>query len=30
VKLGSRGASGLIPSAKRTQMITFSAGISIQ
>jgi hypothetical protein len=30
VKLGSRGASGSIPSAKRTQMITFSAGISIQ
>jgi hypothetical protein len=30
VKLGSRGASGAIPSAKRTQMITFSAGISIQ
>jgi hypothetical protein len=30
VKLGSRGAAGAIPSAKRTQMITFSAGISIQ
>ena len=30
VKLGSRGASGDIPSAKRTQMITFSAGITIQ
>ena len=30
VKLGSRGASGDIPSARRTQMITFSAGISIQ
>lgn len=30
VKLGSRGASGVLPSARRTQMITFSAGISIQ
>ena len=30
VKLGSRAAAGDIPSAKRTQMITFSAGISIQ
>ena len=30
VKLGSRGASGDIPAARRTQMITFSAGISIQ
>ena len=30
VKLGSRGVSGAIPPAKRTQMITFSAGISIQ
>lgn len=30
VKLGSRGASGAILSARRTQMITFSAGISIQ
>ncbi len=30
VKLGSRAASGSLPSAKRTQMITFSAGISIQ
>ena len=30
IKLGSRAASGEIPSAKRTQMITFSAGISIQ
>jgi hypothetical protein len=30
VKLGSRAASGAILSAKRTQMITFSAGISIQ
>ena len=30
IKLGSRGASGLIPSARRTQMTTFSAGISIQ
>ena len=30
VKLGSRAASGDIPAAKRTQMITFSAGISFQ
>ena len=30
IKLGSRGASGDIPSARRTQMIQFSAGISIQ
>ncbi len=30
VKLGSRAASGDIPAAKRTQMITFSAGITIQ
>lgn len=30
VKLGSRGPSGVIPSARRTQLITFSAGISIQ
>jgi hypothetical protein len=30
IKLGSRAASGDIPSARRTQMITFSAGISIQ
>ena len=30
VKLGSRAASGAVPSARRTQMITFSAGISIQ
>ena len=30
IKLGSRAAAGDIPSAKRTQMITFSAGISIQ
>jgi hypothetical protein len=30
VKLGSRAASGTIPSARRTQMITFSAGITIQ
>lgn len=30
VKLGSRAASGAIPSARRTQMITFSAGITIQ
>ena len=30
VKLGSRAATGGIPPARRTQMITFSAGISIQ
>jgi hypothetical protein len=30
IKLGSRGAAGDIPSARRTQMVTFSAGISIQ
>jgi hypothetical protein len=30
VKLGSRGASATLPSARRTQMITLSAGISIQ
>jgi hypothetical protein len=30
VKLGSRAASGNVPSARRTQMVTFSAGISIQ
>lgn len=30
VKLGSRGATAMVPSARRTQMITFSAGISIQ
>ena len=30
VKLSSRGAEGDIPSARRTQTITFSAGISIQ
>ena len=30
VKLGSRAASGEIPSARRTQMITFSAGITVQ
>ncbi len=30
VKLGSRAASGLIPPARRTQMITFSAGITLQ
>lgn len=30
VKLGSRGATALLPSARRSQMITFSAGISIQ
>lgn len=30
VKLGSRGATAVLPAARRTQMITFSAGISIQ
>ena len=30
VKLGSRGATAVLPSARRTQMITISAGISIQ
>jgi hypothetical protein len=30
VKLGSRAATDTIPAAKRTQMVTFSAGISIQ
>jgi hypothetical protein len=30
VKLGSRAASGDRPAAKRTQMITFSAGITVQ
>ena len=30
VKLGSRGATTVLPSARRSQMITFSAGISIQ
>jgi hypothetical protein len=30
VKLGSRGATAVLPSARRSQMITFSAGISIQ
>jgi hypothetical protein len=30
IKLGSRGASGDIPSARRMQMISVSAGISIQ
>jgi hypothetical protein len=30
IKLGSRAASGSVTSAKRTQMITFSGGISIQ
>ena len=30
IKLGSRAASGDIPSARRTQMITFSAGITLQ
>jgi len=30
VKLGSRAAAGAIPAARRTQMITFSAGITIQ
>jgi hypothetical protein len=30
VKLGSRAAAGDIPSARRTQMITFSVGITLQ
>ena len=30
VKLGSRGATAVLPAARRTQMVTFSAGISIQ
>lgn len=30
VKLGSRGETATLPSAKRTQMITFSVGISVQ
>jgi hypothetical protein len=30
IKLGSRAASGDIPAARRTQMITFSAGITLQ
>jgi hypothetical protein len=30
VKLGSRGATAALPAARRTQMITFSAGISVQ
>ena len=30
IKLGSRAAGGDIPSAKRTQMITFSAGVTLQ
>jgi hypothetical protein len=30
IKLGSRAESGDIPSARRTQMITFSAGITLQ
>lgn len=30
VKLGTRAASGDIPAARRTQMITFSAGITLQ
>lgn len=30
IKLGSRAAHGDIPSARRTQMITFSAGITLQ
>lgn len=29
-KLGSRAASGVLPAAKRTQMVTLSVGISIQ
>jgi hypothetical protein len=30
VKLGSRGETATLPSARRTQMITVSVGISIQ
>jgi hypothetical protein len=30
VKLGSRGATAALPAARRSQMITFSAGLSIQ
>ena len=30
VKLGSRGGTPTVPSARRTQMITFSAGITLQ
>ena len=30
VKLGTRGESGDVPAAKRTQMVTLSAGITIQ
>ena len=30
VKLGSRGASDALPAARRSQMITFSAGITLQ
>jgi hypothetical protein len=30
IKLGSRAESGDIPAARRTQMITFSAGITLQ
>ena len=30
IKLGSRAESGDIPSARRTQMVTFSAGITLQ
>ena len=30
IKLGSRAESGDLPSARRTQMITFSAGITLQ
>ena len=30
VKLGSRGATAVLPAARRSQTITFSAGISIQ
>jgi hypothetical protein len=29
-KLGSRAATAVLPSAKRTQMLTLSVGISIQ
>ena len=30
IKLGSRAESGVIPAARRTQMVSFSAGITIQ
>jgi hypothetical protein len=30
VKLGSRAATDTVPASKRTQMVTFAVGISIQ